>query len=87
MTKLNFKKCHFSDVMAICHQKPSLKNVTKCFHFGSSPPSPIKISGYASACSSAILTRNKRIAVDSETVCLWLDDHSFDRAMKTLCCL
>jgi len=29
----------------------------------------------------------KDIAVDSETVCLWLVDHSFDRAIKTLCCL
>jgi len=27
---------------------------------------------------TAILTRNKDIAVDSETVCLWLVDHSFD---------
>jgi len=35
----------------------------------------------------AILTINKSIAVDSETVCLWLADHSFDRAMKILCCL
>jgi len=35
----------------------------------------------------AILTRkrNKDIVVDSETVCFWLVDHSFDRAIKTLC--
>jgi len=29
----------------------------------------------------------KDIAIDPETVCLWLGDHSFDRAIKTLCCL
>jgi len=29
----------------------------------------------------------KHVAVDSETVCLWPVDHSFDRAIKTLCCL
>jgi len=35
---------------------------------------------------SAKLTRMKDTAVDSETVCLWLVDHSYDRALKTLCC-
>jgi len=39
----------------------------------------------------AILTNNKRhcsrFRIDSETVCLWLVDHSFDRAIKTLCYL
>jgi len=35
----------------------------------------------------AILTRMKYTLVDSETVCLWLVDHSFDRAIKTLSCL
>jgi len=25
--------------------------------------------------------------VDSETVCLWLVDHRFDRVIKTLCCM
>jgi len=35
---------------------------------------------------SDILTRNERhFAVDSETVCLWLVDHSYDRTIKTLC--
>jgi len=29
----------------------------------------------------------KDVAVDFETVCLWLVDHSFDRTIKTLCCL
>jgi len=29
----------------------------------------------------------KDIAVDSETVCLWLVDRSYDRTIKTLCCL
>jgi len=29
----------------------------------------------------------KDFAVDSETVCLWLDDHNYDRAIKTLSCL
>jgi len=29
----------------------------------------------------------KDIVVDSETVCLWLVDHSYDRAKNTLCCL
>jgi len=29
----------------------------------------------------------KDIAVDPETVSLWLVDHSFDPAKKTLCCL
>jgi len=29
----------------------------------------------------------KDIAVDSETVCLWIVDCSFDRAIKTLCYL
>jgi len=29
----------------------------------------------------------KDTLVDSETVYLWLVDHSFDRAIKTLCCL
>jgi len=29
----------------------------------------------------------KDIAVDSETVRLWLVDHSYDRAIKTLCSL
>jgi len=32
----------------------------------------------------AILTRMKDIAVNSETVCLWLVDHSYDRAIKTM---
>jgi len=35
----------------------------------------------------AMLTRNKRHSVDSETVCIWLVDRSFDRAIKALCCL
>jgi len=35
----------------------------------------------------AILRGIKDVAVDSETVCLWLFDHSFDRAIKTMCCL
>jgi len=29
----------------------------------------------------------KDIAVDSETECLWLADHCYDRDTKTLCCL
>jgi len=38
------------------------------------------------ACSPSY-TDEEDIAVDSKTVCLWLVDHSFDRAIKTLCCL
>jgi len=33
-----------------------------------------------------IAVDSKDIAVDSETVCLWLVDHSYDRTIKTLCC-
>jgi len=29
----------------------------------------------------------KDIAVDSKTICVWLVDHSYDHAIKTLCCL
>jgi len=29
----------------------------------------------------------KDMAVDSETVCLWVDDRSYDRAIKTACML
>jgi len=38
-------------------------------------------SAHVHACSSSYTD----IAVDSETVWLWLDNHIYDRAIKTLC--
>jgi len=31
--------------------------------------------------------KTQKHSVDSETVCLWLVDHSIDRVIKILCCL
>jgi len=39
------------------------------------------------ACVPAILAKNIKHCSRSETVRLWLVDHSFDRAVKALCCL
>jgi len=43
---------------------------------------------YAHVHASQLYWRGmKDIALDSETVCFWLVDCNYDRAIKTLCCL